>query len=71
MELVGTRLQLHVGHCPARAAEFSRIVARGYVHRLDRLRRWDVDLQQTGAFVVIDAVELQIIELSRLAVHLG
>src|SRR5712672_349087 len=68
---VGTRLENNVGDRAAGPAQLRVVVTRGYIHCLDRFQgRYD-DLQKTGAFVVVDALNLVVITHAQLAVDLG
>ena len=69
MEAVRTGLQYHIRHRASGASKLSRVVAGTNVHGLDGFRGRDVDLQQAGALVITHALDHQLVELARLAVH--
>ncbi len=71
VEFVGPRFQNHVGIGAAGAAQFRFIVAGGNVHRLNRLQWRNHDLEQPGAFVIVDTFDLVAVPHSHLAVDFG
>ena len=71
MELVGPRLQDHVRDRAGAAPQIHGVVAGGDVHRLNCFERRDQDLQQAGALVVVDALDLVVIRHARGPVDFG
>ena len=71
MELVRARLQDHVGDGARGTAQFGVVIAGGNVHRLDGFNGRNQDLQQAGALVIVDALDLIIIGHTALAVDFG
>ncbi len=71
VELVGSRLQDHVSDRAGAASQIHRVVAGGDVHRLNGFQRRDQNLQQAGALVVVDALDLVIIRHARRPVDFG
>ena len=69
--VVGARLQRDVGDRAAGAAELRVVGAGADVHRLDRLGRRNQRRQQSGAVVVVDAFDLDVVREPRLAVDVG
>jgi len=70
-ELVGPRLEGHVGDGSPRAAELGVIVARAHAHRLDRVGRRDDHGEESGAVVIVDPVQHHVVGQAGLAVHVG
>ena len=64
MIAVGTGLQDNVNNGATRTTQLCVEIARRCVHRLDGLERRHQDLQETGAFVVVDALDLVVVALA-------
>ena len=61
----------HIGHGAHGTAQFSLIVSGGDVDGLDGLGGRNHDLQKARPLIVIDALNLIAVALTRLAVYLG
>src|SRR5712671_2002865 len=68
---IRTGLENNVGDRAAGPAQLRVVVTGGHVHCLDGFQRRYDDLQQTGAFVVVDTLNLVVITHAQLAVDLG
>ena len=66
--VVGARLQNNVYNSATGTAQLRVVIARRNVYSLDGLERRHQDLQKTGAFVVVDALDLVVVALAQLAV---
>ncbi len=67
--VVGTRLQDNVHNGATGTAQLRVVITGRNVNGLDGFKRRYKNLQQTGAFVVVDALDLVVIALPQLAVH--
>src|SRR5438270_48870 len=56
---------------PAGPTQLRVVVAGGYVHRLNGFKRRHDDLQQAGALVIVNALDLIVVAHPQLAVDFG
>ena len=62
--VVGARLQNNVYNGATGMTQLRVVIARRNVYSLDGLERRHQDLQKTGAFVVVDALDLVVVALA-------
>ena len=70
LQIVGARLQGHVGDRAARAAELRVVVAGRDADGLERVGRRDDHLEQAGLLVVVEPLDERVVRHARLAVDL-
>src|SRR5258708_15779909 len=66
-----SRLENNVREWAARASKLGGVVGGCHIDRLNGFGWWNINLQQAGTLVVIDALNCQLVELARLTIHLG
>ena len=71
MEVIAAAFQHHVGDSARGTAQFGFEIVGRDIHGLDGFGRRNQDLQQTGAFVIVDALDLVAVSLASLAVYFG
>src|SRR5262249_22307692 len=67
---VAARSKGGIDHSPTRPPELRLMVAGCDIHGRERFDGWNQDLKQSGPMVVVDAFNLNIIGIARLAVDL-
>jgi hypothetical protein len=70
MAVVGAGFEDGIGDGAGGASQLGFEVTGADVHGLQRFERGDVDLEQAGALIVVDTIELEIVGDARLSVDL-
>src|SRR6266478_2507163 len=71
VKLIGARFEDHICYCAIGSSQLGVVIAGCYINGLNRFNRGNVNRQQTGSFVVVQAFKLQVVCQTRLPVHLG
>src|SRR6266852_958342 len=71
MKLIRARLEDDVGYRSISPAQFRVVIAGGHIHSLDRFDGRNVDGEKTGALVVVQTFELEVVGEAGLAIDLG